>query len=125
MLAELIDRLEKATEPDGVLDDELARIAGWTFQKMTGDAKPYWREPGETAYYMRSKRPSFTASIDAALTLVPDGHGWVIDFMDPYEPEAMCGQGWCGRDHGDPDPKQPAIMLCIAALKARLAAKVN
>lgn len=112
-LSGLIDRLEKATGPDRALDAAIAVAVGSEYAQ-----REYVHIESRSYEIHEEIAKHYTASIDAALTLVPEGYGWVIDFMDPYEPEAMCGQGWCGRDHGDPDPKQPAIMLCIAALKA-------
>lgn len=69
-LDELIARVEKAAGPDRQIDFDFASMEGWTLQKMKGDRQPYWRKPGETAYYMRSEPPRYTASIDEALGLV-------------------------------------------------------
>lgn len=68
---DLIERLEKLTGPDRDMDGEIAKLRGWTFQKMKGDSRPYWRQPGVTTYYMResSGPPAYTASMDAALQL--------------------------------------------------------
>lgn len=57
--------------------------------------------------------PRYTTSLDAAMGLVPEGHGWTASnyggaFVHPI-------------DHGPPEHgrhKSPALALCIAALKA-------
>jgi len=71
--SDLIARVEAASGPDREIDGAICLALGWTFQKMKGDSKPYYRRPGETAYYLRSTPPEYTASIDAALKLLPDG----------------------------------------------------
>jgi hypothetical protein len=122
MMDELIERLEKATGPDRELDGAIALSLGWTFQKMKGDSKPYYRKPGETTYYMRSEVPAYTASIDAALTL---GVGqwklrWQYHGMGNWVAAAEVTRSdnferWYDSDYQD----SPAIALCIAALRAR------
>jgi hypothetical protein len=70
-LEELRGRVRAATGLDQYIDGRLARMVGWTFQKMNGDRYPYWRKPGVTAYYMRSPGPPpYTSSVDEALALV-------------------------------------------------------
>ena len=71
-LAELIERLEKATGPDRQLDHDIALATGWaqSFSGATGTSPAGLISPDGNYHY--SARP-FTASIDAALTLVPDG----------------------------------------------------
>lgn len=118
---DLIRRLEGATEGSRELDGEIALSQGWTFQKMKGDSRPYWRKPGVTQYFSRSDKPLYTVSLDCALTLVPEHMLWEItrgigcraivwsmevDYDDRNPP--------CG-DHCD----SPALALCIAALRAR------
>ena len=64
--------------------------------------------------------PAYTTSLDAALTLVPEGLAWgVADRKDKSKPLAICG-------HADNPMTEtyaatPALALCIAALKARVA----
>jgi hypothetical protein len=121
MMDELIERLEKATGPDRELDGAIALSLGWTFQKMKGDSKPYYRKPGETTYYMRSEVPAYTASIDAALTLVPEG--WAYQLTLLFEPRVHGNQQaivW-PPDKASPVSGAPTMPLaiCIAALKAR------
>jgi hypothetical protein len=128
-IAELIERLEKATWPDRVLDDLIARdVLGW----VTEDKDEYWR------FF---NLPYYTASIEAALTLVPEGHRWEItdngidaqitrsvppsEYWEEVGPFACVERktypdgDWSARTHGAAIAATPAIALCIAALKAR------
>jgi hypothetical protein len=62
----------------------------------------------------------FTHSIDAALTLVPEGSRWLVGAGAPYSsPWANVRMGNIGPFHIA--AATPAIALCIAALKARQA----
>lgn len=100
----LIERLEAASGPDRDLDMRIADLGReW---KLPGSATPGYA-------------PMFTASLDAALTLVPEGHKWVL------HSDGCAGVKLC--DMGDDDDlptgedwaATPALALCIAALKAR------
>lgn len=66
----------------------------------------------------RNDCPHFTASIDAALTLVPKGWSWLIrpsDFQDNWIAEV-----WRGDDDGRGSrATTPALAICIAALRAK------
>lgn len=91
----LVKRLEAATGPDRELDARIAVAVGAT---MTATASA-----------------NYTGSIDAALTLVPEG-GY-MKIMRPVaesamHPEATVGSEWALG-------KTIPLALCIAALKAR------
>jgi hypothetical protein len=129
-IANLISTLEGATAPCLELDADIAIVAGWTFEKMKGDAKPYWRKPGETSWFTRAKDgpPRYTASIDAALTLVPEGMSWGVFNRNAIDDASA----WVWRTPErdllagiNATSKSEAIALCIAALKARQAASLN
>lgn len=93
---ELIAALEKAEGPSSEIDADIGlTAAGW--------------EP------WLSKLPPFTSSLDAALTLVPEGLMWSVGTngdgryrADVWTDVVEIGIG-CS----------PAIALCIAALEAR------
>lgn len=70
-LTSLIERIEAATKGSRELDGDICLALGWTFQKMKGDSKPYYRRPGEVAYYLRSEPPAYSTSIDAARSIDP------------------------------------------------------
>lgn len=94
--SELIAALEKATGPSRDLDEQIADAflpSGWL-------------------------APRFTASIDAALTLVPDNAFWSLSV--PKQPDMSGKRYWASLHAGKPGARgaTPAIALCIAALKA-------
>lgn len=74
-IANLIERLEKATGPDRKLDALIAiHVALWSYEKRKGDRNEYWRDPADisrhSSYQPRRELLRYTASIDAALGLV-------------------------------------------------------
>jgi hypothetical protein len=105
-MQELIHLLENANVPNFQLECEIWRAIYSPNGENPLDLKP----------------PAYTASIDAALTLVPQGWEWSYDsasfdaFVGDYsgsflvEADKEC--------HGA--NKNPAIAICIAALRARL-----
>ena len=127
-LSELIAALEAATGPSRELDEEIAKTQGWAYEKRNNDRVEWWYRPDGTrrAYVWRDNRcPPYTASLDAALTLVPEGLDWLL--------RTACGgterrcyahvmRGDTNRDGcslGEGRHIFAAIALCIAALKAR------
>lgn len=119
---DLIARLEAAEGPQFVLDVEIWKTchpADWKWQ------------------HGRFNPPAYTASIDAALTLVPEGwHLAALGFIHPdfrQETELdwradIFGPVTWAEDDGFPEPQYeavggnaptPALAICIAALKAR------
>jgi hypothetical protein len=110
----LVERLEKASGPDRQLDGAIAMLI---------DDVPDWcRGPTTVGTYEHPKRGilnarRFTESIDAAMTLVPEGWCWGL-FDEPNAwlwPTATRDllTGIQGKG------ATPAIALCIAALRAR------
>jgi len=104
-IAELIERLEKATGPDHGLDREIESY-------FWDSPHPQWKSDAGL--------PRYTSSIDAALTLVPEG--WRTASVE----ERFVGGEWlwslksCGV-YAWGVHRCTAIALCIAALKARAA----
>ena len=125
---ELIAALEKATGADRDLDANIGKVAGWL---KTGWAANRWWAPDVAARARKAKKtpgsfgvlpldlPKFTASIDAALTLVPDDACWGVS--RPRQPDMSGKQFWASIHGGHPGGRgaTPSIALCIAALKAR------
>lgn len=103
-MSDLIARLEKATGPDRQLDNAI-----WFSLDQ-----PLPDDPAGCPL-------RYTASLDAALTLVPAGFYWSVLGSDHY------GQAWVDKLDGRGTFKSgkssagPIIALCIAALKARAA----
>ena len=133
-LSQLIERLEKAHRPDRELDQAIAEYAiGEGIKGVHGNT--YTREPMGIEYY-QDDGERFTASIDAALTLVPEGRA----LERRYLPKAHwpC-RLWLFSDSSMPGleehrpmiggnansrciavlAKTEPIGLCIAALRAR------
>jgi hypothetical protein len=131
-LPELIAALEAATGPSRQLDAEIARAVyapdGRVKQSpFNGEWCVY--HPTQDRTLDRVRVLQFTASIDAALTLVPEGWVWAVHGPDSGNLAYAC---LCDRDVIQPPepwletyPTQeshaatPAIALCIAALRAR------
>ena len=127
---ELIEALEKATGPCGELDAAIFAVAypervpspifesgyGWRFE---GDG--WWLATGEDARVPpKTVTPArYTSSIDAALTLVPEGWLWRIM---PSDFDGWLAEVWTD-DTLDCEfgvrAKTPALAICIAALRAK------
>lgn len=118
-LMALAERCEKASGPDRDLDRQIDHVR--------------WPVP-QPAYHLelslRDKWnvPHFTASIDAALTLVPDGWKWSLHSADHAGPPCA----YCVPNMGrlpwpvwvdDVYAATPALALCAAALRARAEAQ--
>ena len=102
----LIARLEKATKPSRALDMEIAKATGWKVFRGR-----WLNEHGETCRNVWE----FTASIDAAMHLVPEGYHWEVTGAG-YARVRKC---WDEIKDFEGRAKNPAIALTIAALKAR------
>lgn len=124
----LIARLEAAVGPDRVLADDVLLACGWVLKDSVWyisdahakhEAEPCWPECDNP--------PDPTASIDAALTLVPEGWGWEqMTWHDSRPPVVVCvscGNYGRGDNYNSVDGEAPTapLALCIAALKARAA----
>ena len=97
---ELIAALEKATGPAFVLDMEIAKAVNPNATKNTVPL-PY------------------SASIDAALTLVPEGWNWaVFGRLDWPNQNAQVWHPQREASTNNGDAPTPALALCIAALRA-------
>lgn len=115
--AELIAALEAATGPNEKLDASIAESMGrtvewhWDHSGQPGSQYPVWltASGGELV-------PSFTASIDAALTLVPEGHSVVL-CLHADGSAIACANPADGYGE-DADGDTPALAICIAAMKA-------
>jgi len=118
----LIQRLQEATEGSRELDSEVALATGWTHHieqhddDMTDDV---WTDPSgkeHSCYHF------FTRSIDAAMTLAPEGCMWNLG-GNPNGGFASAGlfgaSIWQGIDQIHGEAPTPALALCIAALSAK------
>jgi hypothetical protein len=117
-LLELAAKCEKATEPDRELDCGIAVHFGWRI-KSYGAIGPVWRNGVSP--------PDYTTSLDAAMTLVPEGWtAWqlrsrrrktvfvatlsrlVDDIDEEFDEEEVTAHA-----------ATPALALCAAALRAQ------
>lgn len=98
-IATLAERIEQAEGPGRDLDREIAIASGRVPLGFEHDER--W--------------PTYTASLDAAMTLVPECEGWVIDGRSYPEAEICCLNG----DIVGAAAATPALALCAAALRAR------
>lgn len=105
---DIIARLEKATGPDRELDLEIGRALPGPHPFSLSTAQQRGGKPPV---------PEFTASIDAALMLMPEGANWSLNSKS----EARVGGPRLDFVIKGGSHVVPAIALCIAALKARAA----
>lgn len=114
---DLLARLEAAGEGSRELD------AGLLMEECNHDKGLF------NQYCHSSGIPHYTTSLDAALTLVPEGHAWCIESEDDglvsnIRPCATV-RPKSGNGKSGPDEEimyfgaTPALALCIAALRAR------
>jgi hypothetical protein len=105
-LLALAERCEQAAGPDAGLD-----LAIWTTLLDTPGFQP--PSPWRTDY---------TASIDAAVTLVPEGHEWLRKNPESMTVYRVPGdlKEWAQHIYGR--GATDALALCAAALRARAAA---
>ena len=104
-MTDLLSRLSAATGPSRELDAEIALASGWH------QIKTRWENP----YGQFAELPRYTESIDAALTLVPEGCTWEITtgFEARVWPNKTAWPSCGGAE------STPAIALVIACLKAK------
>lgn len=115
-LVALAERVERATGADTVLDRDIVKLIGWA------DNVPYGERDG-----WRIPLP-FTASLDAAMSLVPEGWGWLVSQPNAKalasgllkERMPVLGEVQYGCDHlYAVAAATPALALVSAALRAR------
>ena len=134
MSDDLIKRLENATGSDRELDVAIFEAVLLDAEMKQYDAESWFCESGGHSYgfntrgdpivIWRGEIPRLTASIDAALTLVPEG--WAVYEMG--QTTRRVSDGWyvmlMGTEksgEASSSHKFFAIALCIAALRARAA----
>jgi hypothetical protein len=118
-LLALADRCEKADGPDRELDYAILIALGYSWRRMAwgGDDKDIWK--GSSL---------FTASLDAAVTLVPEGWGWAVSTTGAGLPCAYGhppGNGLAVAWIDDTPAATPALAMCAFALRARTGMEVK
>ena len=133
-LEALIARVLEGTEPDQELDAEIAvALFGgeiiWKTARYTMDAYPA-RRIQNSAYvggYQNAGVLAYTESLDAALTLVPEGWSWHVALRKWPTPTRATGSVWSESLDGSKlfyvDAATPARALIAACIKARMEAQ--
>lgn len=111
MLIELADRCEKATRPDRQLDAVIAVAVCDDPHAVV--ALPQFHGAGSVEGAMTFwNAPTYTASLDAAMALVPEGWGWALFdgavVLTPDKGPQVMG-----------DAATTPLALCATALRAR------
>lgn len=126
-MTDLIERLEAATEGSRELDCEVACALGWKFERRGNRKKRWWYEPGldeaeslDSSHRHNSAWPNmrWTTSIDAALTLVPEGLLWII-FGNHGDGIVEMFPSGSRNDYEKTLASTVPLAICIAALKAQ------
>ena len=114
---ELIAALTEATGPDRELDAAIAVAKGWNRR----EGSDWFTPPNLTVNHHISELPRYTASIDAALTLRPEGALYAIENYDSHGvyPEHVRASAWV-QGAARAFAATPALAICTAALKARV-----
>jgi hypothetical protein len=116
--AELIERLKTATTPDDALDEDILLACGWVIEVDDAHEEMHWLDPAGCAW-SRMQLPRPTHSLDAALTLVPEGWSWRVGNLPSRRAFADLGTQ---RSLQCIEGATPAIALCVGALRARAGA---
>lgn len=117
MLNELITELERADGGSRKLNARVGLLVGtWHWP---GETYHHYRaDDGYGAYHFQEPEP-YTTSLDAAITLVPKGWGFLLDCTVLDEPPRAVLCRPPSESVECPGSATPALALCIAALKAR------
>jgi len=128
----LIDRVEAAEGPDRGLDREIARVQIHRILAGMGEVSAEGIAKSMASARLDEDLDAYTASLDAALTLVPEG--WGVDragWQSITAPGHAGFELWQYRQNANGDWRHgsderivkgnaatPALALCAAALKA-------
>ncbi len=136
----LAERCEAAAGPDRELDAEILRLTGGPEIRWIGDGDGVFRGKCYTVWSERNPLPrsvpAYTASLDAAMTLKPEGMRLMLSEWDdethlrPRGPwQAVLSLPGADasfdlmRGHRCDHANSPALALCAAALRARASGK--
>jgi len=123
----LIEQIEAADAGSRELDAEIARV--FEPERIWLPVMSYGHGVYANANGSASMCPAYTTSLDAAMTLVPEG--WRLAAMAEHDPKdgksivhlVRIGKGYGGQvdDRRWSNAATPALALCAAALRARAA----
>lgn len=127
----LIERLEALSGPDREVDVEIALAVEWshpaqgcTLAKLATvmPVAEIAHEAREHSNSILSQLPRYSASIDAAMTLVPEGWGRMFNQSENGLHCNVClARSYPTNAVVYSEAATPAIALCIASLRARSA----
>lgn len=120
-LTALAERCEAASGYDLDLDTDIALAALPEFRLADSDAPKHCRLLNRFGASISPRR--YTDSLDAAETLVPAGMFWTMDSWGTgWSAGVWKGRSFLITPDRDRQSPTPALALCAAALRARLAA---
>lgn len=109
-LLRLAERVEALRGPDYTVNKSILAALGYTWRGIA-----YWSK--DNTHFWKGST-AFTGSLDAAMTLVPEGCGWSL-VQATYEKSYGCIESG---DDRTPDLEAraatPALVLCAAALRS-------
>lgn len=121
----LVERCEEATGPDREIDARIhCVLEGRVFVKWQG----HYYECDKGPNYGGDEVPRYTASIDTAMTLIPEGMDWRVDTMTGLPGAIVCvPNAWLSTKTAPMMHRgaTPALALCVAALCARITSAVG
>lgn len=131
-LRELADKVEKLTEGDRTVDGLIyiaTQIPADRAGRIDQDRGVVGWWPKDAPYVSAIDVPRYTASLDAAMTLVPEGCLWTMDSFSAHGWSAgiwkSSNASWLVRAGRPRQRKKPALALTAAALRARAALAVT
>jgi len=113
-LTKLAERVEGLTGWCRDTNAEVALVAGWTPTQFGSEQRDGWLSPSG---HIVGALPSFFTSLDAAMSLVPEGWEGVVHIGS--DPGAGLYQLNNPRSHKNSRAATPALALTAAALRAR------
>lgn len=128
-LLALAERCETAEGPDDVLDADIMAavhpeltVHPWVRRTYPNGKRPFFADTSDPDNLNVVSTSRFTASLDAAVTLVPDDYGWQMRRGHVGGGRTVCYL-WDGKGIWSPTvvAATPALALCAAALRARAA----
>ena len=128
MTSDLIKELESASGPDRTLDAKVScALYGYVMHEESDPSDGVFAFWDDGVCHNCSSWPEYTASVDEAMRLVPEGLVWELYVRTNYIRARVLEKGPPFRDDyhvseweegGYLRDPSPAIALCIAALKA-------
>lgn len=118
-LSALLAKLEAATGPSRELDEAITRAIGFKLAGYSANV-PIWWNPDDKYVGVA---PHYTSSLDAAMTLVPEGSWWWLHHQVAYPTDdGYQAEVWpLIPPYLKSRAPTAALALCIASVRARLA----